>query len=164
MKKIWLLYCAVTDDCLDFVPLIGYGSVTIISSLLKRALVQKNIAYKGKKFTIEWYFDRRGKSESLDHYGKLSFDRRKKVFKLFRLFGEMGKIFNREKFRYEGDQIYVFKASSDRFLCFFFDGRKIIVTSAYKKESAKIPANEKQKALKARKDYENRCKAGSYYD
>ena len=126
--------------------------------------MQKNTAYKGQKFTIEWYFDDRGKSESCNYLGKLYILIMKKVLKLLRLFGEMGKILNKEKFRYEGDQIYVFKASPDRFLCFFFDGRKIIVTSAYKKESAKMPTKEKQKALRAKKDYERRYKAGSYYE
>ena len=58
----------------------------------------------------------------------------------------------------------VFKASPNRFLCFFFDGKKIIISSAYKKQSTKIPAKEKQKALKAKKDYEKRYKAGNYYE
>ena len=126
--------------------------------------MKKFIAYQGQKFTIEWYFDNRGKSDPLQYYKELPFDQKKKIFKLFRIFGEMGKILNTEKFRYEGNQIYTFKAAPNRFLCFFFDGRKIIVTSAYKKESAKMPAKEKQKALKTKNDYEKRHKAESYYE
>jgi hypothetical protein len=30
------------------------------------------IAYAGKKFTIEWYFDSRGKSSALDYYASLT--------------------------------------------------------------------------------------------
>jgi len=125
--------------------------------------VQNFIAYPGKKFTVEWYFDDRGNSDSKKYFEKLDALKREKIFYLFRLFGDMGKIKNREKFRYEGDQIYAFKASPNRFLCFFFDGRKIIITSAYKKESAKMPSKEKKKALAVKADYEKRYKAGSYY-
>lgn len=122
------------------------------------------IAYHGQRFTIEWYFDDQDKSDPLEYYKELPFEQKKKIFKLFRIFGEMGKILNTEKFRYEGDKIYTFKAAPNRFLCFFFDGQKIIVTSAYKKESAKMPSREKQRALKAKKDYEKRYRAGSYYE
>lgn len=126
--------------------------------------MQAFIAYQGKKFTIEWYFNDRGTSDPQEYFEKLNPIQKEKIFYLFRLFGEMGKIKNKEKFRYEGDQIYAFKASANRFLCFFFDGKKVIVTSAYKKESTKIPYREKKKALKAKDDYEKRNKTGSYYD
>ncbi len=69
-----------------------------------------------------------------------------------------------EKFRYEGDQIYAIKLITDSFLCFFYDGAKIIVTNAYEKKFDKMPASEKQKALKAKDDYIMRCKKGTYYD
>ena len=126
--------------------------------------MKKFIAYQGERFTIEWYFDSRGKSEVLKYYLELPLAQRNKILYLFSSFGDIGKIANKEKFRYEGDQIYAFKASPNRFLCFFFDGRKIIVTSTYKKQSAKMPAREKQRALKAKKDYKKRYKAGNYYE
>lgn len=111
------------------------------------------IAYEGDAFTIEWYCDDRGKSEVLDYYENLSEDRQDKILYLFKLMGDIGKIFNKEKFRYEGDQIYAFKPSSDRFLCFFFDGSKIIVTNAYEKKTSKLPKRELEKALKCKSDY-----------
>jgi len=80
------------------------------------------------------------------------------------LLGDSGKIFNQEKFRYEGDQIYVFKPSPDRFFCFFFDGAKVIVTNAYEKKSAKMPTKEKDKALNAKENYIKKVKGGIYYD
>lgn len=42
----------------------------------------------------------------------------------------VGKIYNEQKITYEGDQIYAFKPTPDRFFCFFFEGSKIIVTNA----------------------------------
>ena len=125
---------------------------------------QERIAYTGHSFTIEWYFDGRGKSDALEYFDKLTLNRKKKVLNLFRLLASVGKLFNEEKFRYEGNQIYAFKPSPDRFLCFFFEGSKIIVTNAYEKKSAKMPSREKQKAIKAMNDYAKRCKGGTYYE
>lgn len=122
------------------------------------------IAYEGVKFTIEWYFDSRGRSHSLDYFEELTADRQKKFFHLLRLLGDKGKIFNLEKFRHEDDQIYAIKPAPDRFLCFFFDGSKIIITNAYEKKTDKMPPREKEQALKAKYDYAQRCKKGIYYD
>src|SRR5262245_11974144 len=106
------------------------------------------IVYEGTEFAIEWYFSEKDKSEALAYFEALSFDRKKKFFNIVRLLGDMGKIFNEEKFRYEGDQIYALKPSPDRFLCFFFDGSKIIITNAYEKKTEKMPPREKSRALK----------------
>lgn len=127
--------------------------------------MKKNfLIYEGTKFTIEWYFDSKGRSNSLDYFAELSVDRQKKFFHLLRLLGDNGKIFNVEKFRYEGDQIYALKPSPDRFLCFFFDCSKVIVTNAYEKKTDKMPPREKERSLKAKDDYIRRCKKGTYYD
>ena len=122
------------------------------------------IAYQGRKFTVEWFFKANGCSDALEYFETLPIDRQLKVLQLFQLLADIGKIFNQEKFRSEGDQLYAFKPSPDRFLCFFFDGAKIIVTNAYEKKSAKMPPREKQKALKAKIDYSQRCIAGDYYE
>ena len=42
----------------------------------------------------------------------------------------------------------ILKLQPDRYLCFFFTGKKIIVTNAYHKKSDKLPPNEKSTALK----------------
>ena len=77
--------------------------------------------------------------------------------------GDIGKIFNTTKFNHEGDGIYAFKPQPDRFLCFFYTGRKIIVTSGFQKKTQKLPAAEKQRALRAKQGYEKRVEEGSYY-
>jgi len=69
-----------------------------------------------------------------------------------------GKISNDEKFVSEGDQIFDFKPSPDRFLCFFFTGGKIIITNAFEKKSQKIPTREKQRAIKYMNEYKKRFK------
>lgn len=123
-----------------------------------------HIFYRGPKFTIEWYYDDRGKSTACQYFSNLSFERKKKFDYLIRLIGVAGKIQNETKFRYEGDQIYAFKASPDRFLCFFFKGSKIIVTNGFEKKTNKLPKREKARALFCKEDYANRIKRGTYYD
>lgn len=124
----------------------------------------KYIAYHGEKFIIEWYFDARGKSEVSDYFESLPLERKKKISHLFTLMGDRGKIHSPEKFLHEGDQIYVFKTMADRFFCFFFEGAKIILTNAYEKKSNKIPSGEKERAIRAKLDYKERCSKGCYYD
>lgn len=122
------------------------------------------LAYSGTKFDIEWYFDARGKSEALDYYNSLTAQERIKVLHLFKRIGDSGEIKDTTKFNYEGDHIYAFKPKPDRFLCFFYVGKKIIVTNAFRKKQQKLPKNEKDRAEKHKRDYENRAKRGEYYD
>ncbi len=121
------------------------------------------IALEGTKFTIEWYFDAKGKSAAWEYFESLDDDMQIKLLGLFELMGNVGAIRNKTKFRYEGDKVYAFKPQPHRFLCFFFTGHKIIVTNAFHKKSDKLPANEKERALNSKDDYEKRIKRGDYY-
>jgi hypothetical protein len=125
---------------------------------------KEHIAFEGKKFTIEWYFDTKGKSAALEYFESLDDGMQIKLLGLFELMGNVGVIKNETKFRYEGDKVYAFKPQPHRFLCFFFTGHKIIVTNAFHKKSDKLPANEKERALNSKDDYEKRIKRGDYYE
>jgi len=122
------------------------------------------IALEGEKFTIEWYFNEKNKSISLEFFEALSIKSQAKLFELIKLIADTGEIKNKEKFRNEGDNIYTFKPKPYRFLCFFFEGQKIIITNGFYKNTQKLPKNEKTKALDIKKDYELRIKEGNYYD
>ncbi len=122
------------------------------------------IAFKGSEFTIEWYFDLKGKSIALDYFESMNEKQQIKLLELFVLMGNVGEIRNKEKFNNEGDKIYAFKPQPYRFLCFFFEEGKIIVTHAFYKKTQKLPKNEKEKALLLKKDYEMRIKLGNYYE
>ena len=74
------------------------------------------IAYEGEEFTIEWYFDSRGKSQAHEYYEKLDYSQKKKLEQLFRILGDTGQIRSKQKFRNEDDYIYAFKPMPDRFL------------------------------------------------
>ena len=73
---------------------------------------------------------------------------KRKFLILVKKLADFGTIYDTTKFRNEGDNIYAFKPQPDRYLCFFFTGKKIIVTNAYHKKSDKLPPSEKTTALK----------------
>ncbi len=125
---------------------------------------KEHIAYSGPQFTIEWYYDANGGSQALDYLMKLNESTQQKLFHLFKRMGDFGKIHDKTKFRNEGSRIFAFKPKPDRFLAFFFTGKKIIVTNAFRKKTDKLPRNEKRKALEYRKDYIGRVEEGTYYE
>jgi len=122
------------------------------------------IAYEGEKFTVEWYFDKRNRSQALEYYQSLIVDEKIKVLKLFKRMGDSGEIKDKTKFMNEGDEIYAFKPKPDRFLCFFYTGKKIIVTNAFRKKQQKLPNNEKDRAVKNMGSYIERVNKGDYYE
>lgn len=124
----------------------------------------QHIAYEGCEFTIEWFVDENEQSQALEHFLEQPKDKQRKALNLFRLMGDHGQIHDETKFVHEGDGIYAFKPQPDRYLCFFFKGKKIIVTNAFVKKSQKLPKNEKGRALKAKQSYEKRIKERSYYE
>lgn len=121
-------------------------------------------AFEGTKFVIEWYFDPRGRSPALDYFEMLNEDSQVKSLGLFELIGNFGEIKNKSKFNYEGDKLYVFKPQPHRFLCFFSSEAKIIITNAFHKKTNKLPDQEKQRALRYKKDYESRIHRDDYYE
>lgn len=122
------------------------------------------IAYEGEAYTIEWFFDESGKSQSHDYAEALSIKEQAKLLSLLKLMGDKGQILNKEKFRSEEDQIYAFKTKPHRFLCFFIKGKKIIITNAFHKKQDKLPPNEKARALEYKKSFEERIQRGTYYE
>jgi len=79
---------------------------------------------------------------------------------LVKRMGEFGKIFDKTKFRHEEDGIYAFKPQPDRYLSFFTDEKKIIVTNGFRKKTNKLPKNEKDLAIKYKQDYLERKNGG----
>jgi hypothetical protein len=77
------------------------------------------IAYEGINFTIEWYYNKKGVSQSFEYFDQLSNKMQDKLLYLFKRMGDHGKISDKTKFRHEGDQIYAFKPQPERFLSFF---------------------------------------------
>jgi hypothetical protein len=51
----------------------------------------------------------------------------------------------------------------ERFFNFFYEGKKIILTNAYRKKGRKVDNKELARAIGSKKDYERRIKEGGYY-
>ncbi len=98
------------------------------------------VAYKGEYFTIEWYFNSKGNSQPLDYFHDMKDSQKRKLLILFKRMGDFGKISDKTKFRNEHDGVYAFKPQPDRFLSFFTDNKKIIVTEAFLKKGDKLPS------------------------
>lgn len=113
-------------------------------------------AFDGKKNEIEFLEFENGKCEAEDFYkNELSEKDQKGIMKLFMTLGNVGFIKDIGSFRNEGNKIYAFKYGQVRFLCFRVEGqKKYVITHGFYKKQDKLPANEKDKALKLMKLYE----------
>jgi phage-related protein len=118
------------------------------------------IIYAGEKFTIEWYYDKNGKSVANEFFMKSSEELQDKFLLLVKKMAEIGKIYDIKKFRNEGDGIYAFKPQPDRYLSFFTYGSKLIITNGFRKKTDKLPENEKKLALRFKEDYMDRNTGG----
>lgn len=121
------------------------------------------IIYKGKYFSVEWYYSEKGDSQAKDYYDKLTVSSQAKFLYLVERMSDHGKISNKKLFNNEGDGLFAFKPQPERFLTFFTKGKKLIITSAFRKKTKKLPNKEKKKALKIKKSYEDRTENGVYY-
>lgn len=126
--------------------------------------IKEYVAYKGEKYTIEWYYTEKGESQPLEFFEKLPVVEQQKLFHIVKRLGDFGFVSDKTKFRNEGDDIYAMKPQPNRFLSFFYDGTKIIITNAFTKKSQKLRKRDKEQALAAKEDYIKRVKEGVYYE
>jgi phage-related protein len=118
------------------------------------------VIYKGSVYTLEWYYDKNGKSAAYDYFTESTEELQDKFLILVKRMGDFGKIFDKTKFRNEGDGIFAFKPQPGRYLSFFTDNKKIIVTNGFVKKTDKLPKAEKDLALKLKRDYFERKTLG----
>ena len=126
--------------------------------------MKEYVAYDGQCFTVEWFYNEQGESPALEYFNELSDVQKRKVLMLFKRIGDFGRISDITKFRNEGDKIFAFKPQPDRFLSFFYTGKKIIVTNAFRKKSQKLPEEEKERAQLAMQNYNERILKDEYYE
>ncbi len=117
---------------------------------------ERSIIYHGKIFTIEWFENESGKSKARAFYESLSSKDRAKVLSLFERMGDIGKIYDKTKFRHERDEIYAFKPQPHRFLSCFCKGQRIIVLTGFTKKSKKLPAKELKRAQDYFKEFQKK--------
>ena len=90
----------------------------------------------------------------------ISLNFQKKFAALFVRLGDHGKIWNEQKFKHlEGsNQIFEFKDDSGRILCFFFHGKRVILTHGFFKKGAKTPKGEIERAHTFKENFKRRIK------
>lgn len=115
------------------------------------------LVYKGEYYAIYFHAETED-SSSVHNYFKFCDDvTQASLLFLVKTIAEIGRIYDETKFRIEDRQnkIYCFKPREERFFCFFFTGKKIIITSAYTKKKQKLDRNELRKAIQIRREYFN---------
>lgn len=116
------------------------------------------IVYQGSIFTIEFYVKHSGDAPAEVWLESQSEALQAKFAALFAWMGEQGRIANERKFKHltASDQIFEFKADNGRILCFFFFGKRIILTHGFLKKGDKTPKGEIARAETLKKEFESR--------
>lgn len=118
------------------------------------------LVYDGAVLRLEFYVALNGTVPAEGWLEGLSLGSQQKFAALFARMGDTGKIWNERKFRHltETDKIFEFKAEADRILCFFFVGKRLILTHGFRKAGDKTPKGEIARAEAYKKDFEGRVK------
>ena len=124
------------------------------------------IFYQGEKFQVEFYFTGRGKLPAKEYFDSSERQVKIKLLALVKYIAENGRLFDETKFRLvdKNERIYEFKPLAERFFNFFYEGKKIIITNAYRKKGQKMDRKELARAMNLKKDYEFRVQGGVYYE
>lgn len=127
---------------------------------MKKGAKLTRLAYEGEAFTLEFYVSEAGESLAEDWLENQSEALQQKFAALFVRLGDHGRIWNERKFKHltGSKQIFEFKAEQGRILCFFFHGKRAVLTHGFKKKSNKTPPNEVQRAERLKQDFERRVK------
>ena len=118
------------------------------------------LVYEGQVFTVEFYVRPSGEALAEEWLESVSETMQQKFAALFSWIGDQGKIWNERKFKHlnDSDQIFEFKVDDGRILCFFFFGKRVILTHGFKKKSDKTPKGEIERAEILKHEFESRMK------
>jgi hypothetical protein len=113
------------------------------------------LIYKGEYFSVYFHAETIDSSCVHDYFESCDEATQSSLLFLARTIADIGRIYDETKFRVEDRQnkIYCFKPKKARFFCFFFAGKKIIITSAYTKKSQKLDRGELKKTIRIRNEY-----------
>jgi len=127
---------------------------------------EEYVFYRGEKFQVEFYFTDQGTLPAKEYFDGADRQVKIKLLALVKYMAEEGRLFDEGKFRIvdKQEKIYEFKPLAERFFNFFYEGRKIILTNAYRKKGQKVDKRALIKAISLKKDYELRVKGGIYYE
>jgi hypothetical protein len=113
------------------------------------------LVYKGVYYAVYFHAETTSSSSVSEYFESCDDATQASLLFLVKTIADIGRIYDKTKFRIEDRQnkIYCFKPREERFFCFFFTGKKIIITSAHTKKKQKLDRNELKKAIQIRKGY-----------
>ena|ERR1039457_5701190 len=115
--------------------------------------------YEGEILNIEFFVAEDGSAPAEDWLESQSLKMQQKFAALFTMLGDAGKIFNEQKFKHltGTEQLFEFRSDQGRVLCFFFVGKRVILTHGFLKKSDRIAKREIERAEKAKLNFMRRC-------
>ncbi len=127
---------------------------------MSKSIELTKLAYRGSVFQIEFYVRLSGNALAEDWLETLPEPLQVKFAALFAWMGDQGRISNERKFKHltGSDQIFEFKVDDGRILCFFFFGKRLILTHGFKKKGQKTPKGEVDRAENLKREFEVRIK------
>ena len=113
------------------------------------------LVYKGEHYSIYFHAETKDSSSVNEYFECCDDVVQASLLFLVKTMADTGRIYDETKFRIEDRQnkIYCFKPREERFFCFFFAGKKIIITSAYAKKKQKLDQHELKRAIQIRREY-----------
>ena len=113
------------------------------------------LIYSGEHYSIYFHAEAKDSSSVYDYFENCDNVTKASLLFLVKRMSDIGHIYDETKFRIEDRQnkIYCFKPRKERFFCFFFTGKAIIITSAYTKKRQKLDRSELEKAIQIRNGY-----------
>jgi hypothetical protein len=116
------------------------------------------LVYSGEHYSIYFHAETKDSSSVNDYFESCDDVTQASLLFLVKRMADIGHIYDETKFRIEDRQnkLYCFKPKKERFFCFFFIGKKIIITSAYTKKRQKLDRHELKKAIQIRNEYYNK--------
>lgn len=114
------------------------------------------LVYRGAMLRIEFYVTPGGTAPIEEWLEQLPLASQQKFAALFVRMGDTGKIWNERKFKHltGTDKIFEFKVEADRVLCFFFVGKRLILTHGFRKPGDKTPKGEIERAEAYKEEFE----------
>jgi hypothetical protein len=116
---------------------------------------ERFLVYEGVCFSAYFHAESHECSEVYQYFENCDTQTQAALLYLVKRICEHGKIYDQTKFNIEDheNKIYAFKPHKDRFFCFFFTGKRIVITSAYRKQKQKLDRNALGKAVRIRHMY-----------
>lgn len=127
--------------------------------------------YAGRTFRVEWYYTEAGRLPAYEHYLALEEIDQERLKTIVHYIADepAGTILPKTLYRIEDatSKIYALKPRDERFFNFTTEGRRIVITNAYRKHSQKMGRNDRADlsvAIRCRADYLRRTQEGTYYE